>query len=104
MGLRLAHEYEMEAVKQRAPAHGLMGVDVVAQERGLKGRIMGAVLVNPAFARGRLAVLLLMAVLGHNEFRAQGNGSRFSRRDDHRSDGTVIIGFLAAGVLDAGTL
>ena len=35
VGLGLAHEDEMEIVEQRAPAHGLMGVDVVAQERGL---------------------------------------------------------------------
>jgi len=69
VGVRLADEDKVKALQLGAPAKGLVGVNVVAQQDGLERRVLGRVLIQPALAGGDLAVLFGVAVLGGDELR-----------------------------------
>src|ERR1035437_1098613 len=101
MGVGLANKDEVEVVQQGAPAKGLMGVEVVAQQGGLERRASGPVLLEPAFGGGDFAVLLGVAILGGDELRAQGNGLGLAGRHDDRGERAVVVGFVSAFMLQA---
>ena len=104
MGVGLADEDEVKAVQQGAPAKGLMGVNVIAQQDGPQRRVLGGVLFQPAFGGGDLAILLGVAVLRGDELRAQRDGLLVAGGDDDRRHRAVIIGFVAAFMFQAGTV
>lgn len=72
--LGFADKNEMETQKEAAPAGGLMGIEVVAEQGGLETRIGGSVLFEPSFGGGDLTVLLGVAVLWGDELRAERDG------------------------------
>ena len=92
------------AVKQRLPAEGLMGVEVVSQQGVVAARILRAARPEPAFGGVDLAVLFFGAVLGNDELGLQGNDARLVRADDDRGDGGVKMGGRAVGVRLVGTV
>ena len=104
MGVRLADEDEVKAMQLGAPARGLVGVNVVAQEDGPQRSVLGRVLFQPAFGRGDLAILLGVAVLGRDELRTQCDGLRVAGGDDDRCDRAMVIGFVTAFVLQTGAV
>jgi hypothetical protein len=57
VGLRLADKQIVEAVEPRAAAEGLMGVEIVAQQRDGPVKIAGGVGLQPAFGGGDLTIL-----------------------------------------------
>ena len=62
----------MIAVLQDAAAEGLMGIQIVAQQRGVAvqpRKVTGPFLVQPAFAGSDFTVLFVVSVLGCNELR-----------------------------------
>ena len=54
----------MKVVEEGAPAEGLMGIEVIAQQRDLERSVAGGVFFQPAFGGGDFAILLGVAVLG----------------------------------------
>ena len=77
---------------------------VITQQSGAQGLITGAVVLQPAFGGGDLAILLGMAILRNDEFRTQRDGLRLARSNNHRSDGIVKVGDLSVIVLDVRTV
>src|SRR5439155_27105904 len=104
VGLRLANEDKVKTVQEGLPAKGLAGVNVVPQEGGLQGSVLGGVLFQPAFAGGNFAILLGVAILREDELRAQGDGLVVAGGDDDGRDGAMIIGLVAAFMFEAGTV
>ena len=102
----LAGEDEVPAVEQHVAAERLVGIDVVTQQRDVAVQslqIPPGLFIDPALGGVDFAVLLVMAVLGHDELRTQGNGMLLSRGDDHGGYRTVVVDRLAAFVIDLGT-
>src|SRR5664279_4801723 len=104
MGVGLADKDEVEVVQQSAPAKGLMGVEVVAQQGGLEWGISGPIFLEPAFGGGDFAVLLGVAILGGDELRAQGDGLRLAGGHDDRRDRAVVVGDGSAVMLQGAAL
>lgn len=59
---------------------------------------------QPAFGGVDFTILLHLPVLGDDELRTQRDGIGLAGRDDHGSDGTVIMGHFPVLVLEAGTV
>jgi len=81
-----------------------MGIEIVAQYRGVAILIEGAILFQPPFAGGNLAILFIVAVLRDNEFGPQWNGVGFAGADNDGRNSAVIIGDLTAFMLDTRTV
>jgi hypothetical protein len=101
VGVRLANNDEVKALPQGAPAKGLVGVNVIAQQDGSQWSILRGIVVQPALAGGDLAVLLGVAVLGNDELRAQGDGVLVAGSDDDGRHRTMVIGLFSAFVFQA---
>jgi hypothetical protein len=70
MGVGLADKDKVKAVQPGASTKGLVGIDVIAQENGSQGSVLGSVGFQPALGRGDLAILLGVTVLRGDELRA----------------------------------
>ena len=104
VGLRLADEQDVKAVEERAAAEGLMGIEVVAQQRDGTGQIAGGVGLQPAFGGGDLTILFGVAILWRDEFGPQRDHLRLIRGHHHRGYGAVIVGDLARLMFEVRTL
>src|SRR5204862_8163527 len=104
VGVGLADEDKVEVVQEGAPAKGLVGVNVVAQQGGAQRSVLGGVLFQPAFGGGDFAILFGVAVLGSDEFRAERDGLLVAGGNDDRSHRAMIISFVAAFVFQAGAV
>jgi hypothetical protein len=99
MGGRLADEQEMAARGQHGLADRLAGVEVVAEIDGIEPCIMGAMGRKRAPRRHAFAVLLVMAVLRHNEFGRKRHHPVVTRRHQRcRHHGVEIFDFAGAAL------
>ena len=105
MGRRLAHEQEMPVRRPHRLADRLAGEQVVAQIDRLQPGVAPAMALQPAPDRPAFAVLLLVAVLGHDEFRLQRHHpvvvGRHDRRRHHRVEvlGPVLAALAGRALL-----
>lgn len=100
MRIGLADEDKVVAEDQRFFAEWLMGINIVAQQRGIAGLIIVAVLFQPALSCHDLAVLLFVAVLRSNKLGSQWDGIGLAGSDNHGSNRAVIVGYFSALMLD----
>src|ERR1035441_7586875 len=103
VGVGLADEEEVAVVQERAPAEGLMGVEMVGQEGDGTRVIAGGVVLQPAFGGGQFAILFGVAILRGDELGSQGDDLRLAGGHQHRRHRTVIVSDLAALMFEAGT-
>ena len=95
----LAGEDEIVAVGREPLDHALTGEEIVAQIHRSQGLQARAVLVEPAFDRVALAVLLLGAVLFDDELRCERDDLGMSRCDNRRAQHGMIAFDLAVATL-----
>ena len=88
----LAHQDKIQPLPDEGFAQRLFAIQVITQDRHAQRPVSRPIVGQPTFGRDVLAILLLMAILGGDEFRLQGNHPRIARGHDHRCDGTVGIG------------
>ncbi len=96
---------EVGAGRQDLSAHRLFGVEVIAETDRPEAGMARGVAVQPAAGGLGLAVLLGVAVLRGDEFRAQRHRMRVADPDqDRRQHAVTVFGVLGvlAFVLDAG--
>lgn len=90
MRVGLAHQDEVEAGCERTCTQRVIAVKIIAKQGDMvRGDLPGVVLA-PAFARDPLAVLVVVTVLRHDEFRWHGNHLGTARTNDHRGNRRVI--------------
>src|SRR5712671_2838369 len=99
MGRRLAHEQEMSAHRPNRLADRLAGVEVVAQIDRIEPDVAWAMGGKPASRRHALAVLLVVPVLRHNEFRLQRHNPVMARRHQRCGHQRMEIFSRAAAAL-----
>ena len=104
VGLRLAGEQKVKAVKQGLAAERLMGVEIIApQGPVVRGRVRG-LSAQPAFGRVDFAVLFLLAVLGGDELRSQGDDLLVGGTEDDRGERAVVMSDVSVGMMTAGSV
>jgi len=69
---RLAYENEMVVVEQRHAAKGLVGIEVVPEQRGVARVVEFAVGIEPSLGGGDFALLLVVSVLRGEKLDAKG--------------------------------
>ena len=99
MGLAQAHEDEVERVEPRLAAEGLVGVEVVAEQRGGGFPEQLEIRLEPSLGGGDLAILLVVPVLGDDELGAQRYRPRDARCYEHRRHRRVAVAHTAVGVV-----
>lgn len=91
-------------MQQHLAAEGLMGVEVVTQQRVVAGVIALGVGGQPAFGGGDFTILLGLAVLRGDELGPQGHDLGVAGADDDRSDGAVEMRGGSVGVPQTGAV
>src|SRR3954470_5952463 len=104
MRVGFARKNEVAPLLDHQRTHGLVAVEIVAQEGHAMRRYLGGMFTQPAFARGAFTVLFDMAILRHDVLRGERNALRLSRADDHRGDSGMIVEGLAIGALPGETV
>jgi len=95
VGIGFAYQHEVEPLREDRLTQGLAGVEVIAQHTSPQCAIACAMLGEPAFGGGVLAILLAVPVLGDNEFGLQrDDGALFRGGDDWGDDGMGVGGLI----------
>ncbi len=88
----LADEKEMVVVEQHLATKGLVGIEVVAEQRGVARVVEFAVGIEPSLGGGDFAVLLVVPVLRSEKLDAKRNGQLATGGNDDGGDGIVVVG------------
>lgn len=104
MGGRLAHEQEMPVHLPHRLADRLVGEPIIAEIDGVQAGMPPPVALQPAPDRPAFAVLLLVPILRHDEFRLQRHHAVVVGRHDRRRQHRMEIFCLVLAALVAGTV
>lgn len=104
VGIWLTAEQKVTILVADLFAQGLMRIQIIAHHNGVPWRIAGQMLAEPAFAGGLLAVLLGVAILGHNELWRPGDHMGVVGGHHGGEDGAVEVFYFPIAAFSMGAV
>lgn len=92
MGIGFAHKHKIEPFRQDQLAHGLSTVQIIPENGYTEVAELIGVRHKPSFSGVGFTVLLIVAILGDDEFRRQGNSNLVGRVYDYGCNGAMGVG------------